>query len=281
MKRVLVTLILTLTAGQAFAADDLLYVQGPVYAEPSTSANPWSRPYVGVFGGLASGQIEYSGEPDLGSLSLPAGGLEAGIRAGFDYTQGNFLVGAMADLAVTNIGIKAEGSLNGIGSATVEQTLRGVGTIRGRLGFTQKNNLFYLHGGAAVGSVAIEVDGNELRGINDNHRIGYVVGAGYEYAIGEHATLQTEYSYTDFGEFELAGSGGFSLEDAIAYHKITSGINMRFAPHSSEPGQERASRSCSRAGRRKGCSRSCRSAAFRPPRWICACSRILPDAHGI
>ncbi|WP_172123248.1 outer membrane beta-barrel protein [Devosia sp. 919] len=228
MKQMLVTMFLALSAGQAFAADEPLYVEGPVYAEPNKDANPWSRPYLGVFGGIASGQIEYSGEPDIGNLSLTAGGLEAGIRAGFDYTQGNFLVGAIADVAITNIGIKAEGGLNGIGSGTIEETLRGVATIRGRLGVTQKNNLFYAHGGAAVGSVVIEADGDEVPGINDNQRIGYVVGVGYEYAIGEHATLQTEYSYTNFGEFELAGSGGFSLADAIAYHKITSGLNMRF-----------------------------------------------------
>jgi outer membrane immunogenic protein len=228
MKRILITLVLALSAGQAFAADDQRYGGEPTYVEPTTGANPWSRPYVGVFGGLATGQIEYTGEPDIGSVSLTAGGLEAGIRAGFDYAQGNFLVGAVADVALTNIGIKAESEVSGLGSGTIEQTVRGVGTIRGRVGFTQKNNLFYVHGGAAVGSVAIEADGEEIEGINDNQRIGYVVGAGYEYAIAEHATLQTEYSYINFGEFELAGSGVLSLSDAIAYHKVTSGINMRF-----------------------------------------------------
>src|SRR5690606_21555269 len=53
--------------------------------------NPWSRPYVGVTVGLGTGEFVYnegfSGGP-TSSITLPGGGIRAGLRAGYDYAIG-------------------------------------------------------------------------------------------------------------------------------------------------------------------------------------------------
>src|SRR5690606_16771903 len=127
----------------------------------------------------------FSGGP-TSSITLPGGGIRAGLRAGYDYAiGGNFLIGAIADYSITSVWSGGEISLGTTPPLTADlrDTLTSLATVRGRLGFIERNNLFYLHGGAAMGTVDITLNGEAISGIIDNPRIGYTVGAGFEYAI--------------------------------------------------------------------------------------------------
>lgn len=234
MKRLIVSALIVTAAVPAIGADQL--VLPTLYSEPQYAPsgsygeqNPWSRPYVGIFGGIATGDFNYS--TNYGSsnseLNLTGGGFEAGLRVGYDYANDNFLAGAIADYALTTI--RTGGDLTvGALSGDLEARVTSLGTIRGRIGMTQKNNLFYLHGGAAFGNVNITENGNSIPGVMENTRIGYTIGAGYEYAISSNASFQTEYSYTDLGTHDLYAVGPVKISDRVSFHKIASGFNIRF-----------------------------------------------------
>jgi outer membrane immunogenic protein len=59
-------------------------------------------------------------------------------------------------------------------------------------------------------------------------RLGFTLGAGYEYAISQHASFQTEYGYTDLGSFDVYTMGPIKVSESVAFHKIASGFNIRF-----------------------------------------------------
>lgn len=230
MKYLLASVVLAIIASPAFAADDSY--QAPVWPDQQYSygeQNPWSRPYVGIFGGVAAGDFKYSTNA-LGvdsELSLSGGGLAGGLRVGYDYATNSFLVGAVADVAITSIKTSGAFSSGGL-SGDLEARVSALGTIRGRVGVTQKNNLYYLHGGAAFGRVDISDTGTAVPGIIDNTRVGFTLGAGYEYAISSNASFQTEYSYTDLGSYDIYSVGPVKVSEHVSFHKIASGFNIRF-----------------------------------------------------
>ncbi len=234
MKRVILSVFVVAISVPTFAADGLVLppaYAGPQYATPDNYGdhNPWSRPYVGIFGGVAAGDFNYA--TNLGGvtseLTLAGGGLEGGLRVGYDYANSNFLVGAVADYALTTIRARGDLSVGGVGG-NLEARVSSIGTIRGRLGVTQKNNLYYVHGGAAFGTMDITDSGNAIPGVINNPRLGFTLGAGYEYAISQHASFQTEYSYTDLGSFDVYTMGPIKVSERVAFHKIASGFNIRF-----------------------------------------------------
>lgn len=194
--------------------------------------NPWSRPYIGIVGGVGSGDLTLSADDSFGnsiSGSQTFGGLSGGIRLGYDHVVSeNVLIGGRGEINLTNIASRNELSVGGTTIGTVEHTLDWLAVLGARVGMTDRNMLYYAHAGAAVGGVSSTVDGNDIPGLIDNPRLGYSVGIGAEYAIGEHATLVTEYSYTDFAKFDLYNEAGITVSDDLSFHRIATGINFRF-----------------------------------------------------
>ncbi|WEK06616.1 MAG: outer membrane beta-barrel protein [Candidatus Devosia phytovorans] len=58
--------------------------------------------------------------------------------------------------------------------------------------------------------------------------IGASGGVGHEYAVAEHVTVQTEYSYVHLGKFDAFTDAGTTLSDRLSFHKISTGLNFRF-----------------------------------------------------
>tara|TARA_R110002051_G_scaffold324519_3_gene422150 strand:+ start:11022 stop:11702 length:681 start_codon:yes stop_codon:yes gene_type:complete len=195
-------------------------------------ANPWSRPYVGLNLGVASGTTTFGmrdASGSLGDVSFTSGGLTGGIRLGYDHVvSGNALLGVRGGFDFTNVSVDGEVAYNGTTLGRVSHTLDWLGTLGGRIGMTEKNMLYYAHAAAAFGGVSSTVDGNDIPGLIENPRMGYEVGVGLEYAIGEHATFATEYGYTDFGTFDLYHDGGLTVSDDLAFHRLTAGVTLRF-----------------------------------------------------
>jgi len=217
-----------------FAADSFDF--RPAYTEQTNyyASSPWARPYVGVFGGVATASHHYGIEIPGASVGadISGGGLLGGIRAGYDYAFGDVLVGASVEGGISNIHAAISGDLDLGGnslSGNIESKLTAFLNTKLRLGIIQNNNMFYVHGGPSFGWVDILEDGEKIPGVIENARIGYTVGAGYERAIGESATFQTEYSYTNLGQSDIyAIPGGPTLHEDVAFHTITAGVNLRF-----------------------------------------------------
>ncbi|MCQ0988401.1 outer membrane protein [Jiella marina] len=224
-------------------AADVIYDPAPVPPAPVVEETyDWTGAYIGIFGGAATGDVDY----DLGVTGLinlnvgasnSAGGLFGGAQAGFDYQMGSIVLGAVADIAASDIDSELSVSLGGLGSATAKSELKYLGTVRARLGYAMDRFMVYGHGGFAYGETeqSLSVTGlGTLTNDNNDTKTGYVVGAGLEYAAFDNISFQTEYSYVDLGTdsiFSQSFGGGalnLNLDESLDFHTVKASINYRF-----------------------------------------------------
>lgn len=233
-------LLAVISGVPAFAAD--LYVPPePGYAAPVAAPVNWGGFYVGILGGLGASTDSLSLDPDsgdsLGTIDFTGNGGLVGVRAGYDAAFGNFLLGASADLSLTNIGTEINGTFGTSPSDInfdVYSRLQDLGTVQARVGTTIDDLLVYAHGGWAWGTTeaAYEISGGGVGStISDSDtedRSGFVVGAGLQYKVTDNMSVSTEYSYYDLGSAEIARISGLSVNDSLTFHAITAGLNFNF-----------------------------------------------------
>lgn len=218
--------------GPALSTDNNFPYYIPPDSTPIIADSAWNRPYVGVFGGVSSSKRDYE-ITNLGVSLLTAnftsGGLEFGLRGGYDHVEGQFLIGALAEFAVSNDRAAASATVPLLGLGSLESRLDSLGALRIRAGFLPTENLaLYVHGGGALGNVSHWANGAKIPGLKEDLRVGYVVGVGTEYAILPNVSLNTDYSYTNFGKFELENIAGLTTTEVVEAHRLTSGVNFRF-----------------------------------------------------
>lgn len=264
MKTILygMTMVSALVLGTASAqAADL--VEAPVVVAPE--AFNWTGFYVGVHGGIAAGQNDYSLSGTQTRFSSVysfsddqnqnANGGFGGAQIGYNWQFGpNFVAGVEADIAAASI--KSDSAshfdLPSWGNSTrpldvsAESKVDWFGTIRGRLGYAVDNFLFYGTGGVAYGNVKTSYNINYnngddvLNGSSSDTRWGWAAGAGFEYGLTKNITLKTEYLYVDLGSSNAANDltvhdGGAwrnvnlnSADVDSKFHTIKAGLNYKF-----------------------------------------------------
>lgn len=215
-------------ASVAVAAD----IPAPVYKAPAAvAAFSWTGCYVGLNagGGFARKEWTDTGQ-DAGAHT--ASGAIAGGQVGCNYQTGAWVFGAegMFDWS----GMKGDhiNGLTGLTSLTTE--VRWLGTATARVGYAIDRSLFYVKGGAAwvrdehEGVVIIPI----LKG--DATRVGWTVGAGFEYAFAGNWSAKIEYNYLDFGSKDVmfcdtlgAGICG-PIDIKQNAHLALVGVNYRF-----------------------------------------------------
>lgn len=232
-KRYLILAALLASSSAAYAAD-FGVVNQPVPEAYIAPASDWTGFYAGVFGGLTSGPIDFSlvpdGAPSVLDISINAGGALGGAQIGYDVQFDGFVIGAVADIAVSNHHAGAEITTPG-GSLELETGLNFIGTVRARAGYAFDDALAYVHGGFAYGQsdVSLSLNGTDVdTGIDDVDHIGFVVGAGLEYQVTENISFQTEYAYTQFGDETLVSLPGGSITQEFGFHTVKAGVNFRF-----------------------------------------------------
>jgi len=215
---------------------------------------------------------------DSNIMNGPIGGLQAG----YNWQQGNFLVGIETDIQAANQ--KGDGSfianfptsilvnnepVFGTLNASYEQKLTWLGTLRGRVGFTNHGWLVYGTGGLAYGRVKINgvatatginipglglptcpVSGIcPLASLDDSViKVGWTAGAGVELILADNWSWKVEYLHVDLGTIErtfttlpgcfggptfgcgTAGAGTSTLRSKVTDEIVRIGINYRFAP---------------------------------------------------
>jgi len=220
------------SSSAAYAAD--FGVVNQAAPEAYIAATDWTGFYAGVFAGVTTGPIDFAaipdGAPSVLDASINAGGAVGGAQIGYDVQFNNFVLGAIADIALSNHHAGAEISVGG-DSLELDTGLNFIGTVRARAGYAFDDVLAYVHGGFAYGQseVSLAVNGTDVAtGIDDVDHTGFVIGAGLEYQVTENLSIQTEYSYTQFGEETLVSLPGGSVTQEFGFHTVKAGVNFRF-----------------------------------------------------
>ena len=243
MKKILMASAALLTMVASASAADL-YAKAPAYAAPVTN---WSGFYVGANGGYAGGEsalgldataLGGGGGFGIGSLNLKSNGFLGGAQFGYNGQVGQFLWGFEADIQGSNINSKLGfGAFGGgVGVGDIGTTVDYFGTVRGRVGVMPwERTVVYATGGLAYGQTST----NFLVDLGSKTKVGWTVGAGFEYMIAQNWSFKTEYLYVDLGKDNLdlsalAALGGGAIPAGVSFteqtrlHVVRAGVNYHF-----------------------------------------------------
>jgi len=153
----------------------------------------WTGLYIGADGGFSF------------ASSATANGFVGGLHVGYNYQLGHWVFGIETDLTYDSF----------LTSSVTSAVSPGwVGTLRPRLGYAMGPLLLYGTGGLAYGNPA-------LFSMTGDSRLGWVAGAGVEYALSKNMSLRLEYLHSDLGASTNAA-------DHLTDNVIRLGINFRF-----------------------------------------------------
>lgn len=230
--RVLLTTLcaVLLQAGAAHAADM------PLKAPPLPAPYNWTGFYAGIEGGGAwgtshhatAGVAEFSGNFDV------SGGLIGGTL-GYNWQWGQAVLGVEGDASYAGL----TGSTHGHGpvfcppgavGGTCTTKLRGLETLRARLGYAWDRFMPYVTGGLALGQIYGATDPGSVNS-GSTTRAGWTVGGGIEAAFAPHWTAKVEYLYADFGTDDglfIRNPGAFSFNVSLKTNIVRAGVNYKF-----------------------------------------------------
>ena len=199
----------------ALAADLARPVAAPVFVPPP--AFSWAGIYVGATAGYARGYHHYDdlqgaflGYP--GFSDQRSNGFAFGGTLGVNFQAGSLVYGLETDINwLTNsvTYVDPNGGINNF-FPSVTNDLNYIGTLRGRLGLAVDRTLVYFTAGLAYAGVENTIQYNSFRFPTwnvpyynvDTTRVGWVVGAGVEYALAPNWTVKGEALYVDLGTTE-------------------------------------------------------------------------------
>jgi outer membrane immunogenic protein len=227
------------------------YKFGPAAPPPSTTVPRWAGFYAGgnFGGGVGHDSSTLSVGAPIGPLTetfdvVPRGWLGGG-QAGYNWQAGNWVYGLEADIQASSQESTQTCAIACLpGSALLlKQEMPWFGTVRGRLGYSVGQGLFYVTGGWAYGEVKNTItetfvgSPQTVLSFNEN-KSGYAVGGGVETPVPDffswkfpNWTLRTEYLYLDLGSvtngYTYAGSA-HALTTDVRNHVFRTTINYKF-----------------------------------------------------
>jgi outer membrane immunogenic protein len=211
--------LLAAVSAPALAAD----MRMPMKAAPPVAAPVaiWSGFYIGAMGG-------YAAEADdtvISGVSTRIRGGFAGGTIGYNWQAGQFVGGIEADGAWADI--NASATLLGI---TVEDRIRSLGTVRGRVGVAFDTVYLYGTGGYAWADNRISVTALGVTIADSNFHHGWTAGAGVEWMFAPKWSFKAEYLYRRFGsETYFAGIVPPGIASGSAsFHSGQVGVNFHF-----------------------------------------------------
>jgi opacity protein-like surface antigen len=205
-------------SGAALAAD--VPVKGPAYKAPP-AAWSWEGQYIGIHGGYAwaNNDVNVAGVASEFSPSSGFGGFQIGYN---HHLSARWILGYEIDVSFANFN---ETRL--IGANVTPFEIDAFGTARTRLGYVQGPWLLYATGGLAWATTKIEgINGGANR--FERPHVGYVVGAGVEYAFAPNWSAKLEYLYADLGDTNTTVAGVIINND-LTISSVRLGLNYRFA----------------------------------------------------
>lgn len=233
IRNILLSTVLTLAAGSAFAADLPYRTAAPAPYLAAAPVFTWTGFYAGLnAGGSWNKKSGYS-------TNIPANyaiyggasgdndiGFTGGAQVGYNMQFGNIVAGVEADINYLHGNRGSNGTFPGVASPasdtdfriTQSESSKWFGTARGRLGFAFDRALIYATGGlafggkgggsnvdqrdygnfGALGTWAQTTAGLSGSGSNSSN-IGWALGAGLEYALSNSWSVKAEYLHVDLG----------------------------------------------------------------------------------
>ncbi len=218
MKKVLLATVALVALGMAPAvAADLAartYTKAPALAPIYN----WTGFYIGAMGGY--------GSEDTSDFALKGG--FGGGTVGYNWQTGMYVFGIEADAAGADIST----SLGIPGLVSADDKIRALGTVRGRVGVTFQQVLFYGTGGFAWAdervSASIPIVGVSIS--DTKTRTGWTAGGGVEWMFAPHWSAKAEYLYRSFDSVNFFGGqipGGID-SGTLNIHSGQVGVNYHF-----------------------------------------------------
>lgn len=205
--------------GAAFAADLLARPTLPLPTLADPAAYSWTGLYVGAQIGYTSGRDRV--EDVLTATNTFVGvtnqyrpsGVFGGLSAGADYQYGYLVGGVVGDLELSDQrgGFNDPPALPFNPGAIGRFSVRGQGSLRGRLGLAYDRFLVYGTGGFAFGELAYSYT-NATTGDRENlsvYRSGWTAGVGVNYAVTDNIFVELEYRRSDYGTFDNVSTVAF------------------------------------------------------------------------
>lgn len=194
-------------ASTAFAAD--LIIDDAPEAPSTVAQGGWDGPFVGVFGGYATGSATSPIDFDLDGYLL-------GVNAGTNFALANgIVVGIVGDVALSNI--IDDDVIVRPGAFEVDWT----GSVRGRVGYDAGSFMPYVTAGLAIAKGTLTATVGTT--VDSNTHLGWTAGAGLEFAASDSISLDVGYRYSDYG------ARSYGVTDwEFTTHQVTAGINFHF-----------------------------------------------------
>lgn len=192
MRNLIIVSALSMVAAPAFAGSTTPVTEDPVIVAPAPVVVARTRDWTGFYGGV---QLGYGKLDVSGGSADDRDGLVGGIRAGYDYDFGDYVLGVNADYNI------ADTDVDGANLARIK--LRG--------GYDLGDGLLYATGG--VGFAQAEIGGV------DRSDTGWVAGFGYEHMVSDNVSVGGEVLYNQFDDFDNSGSdiSGTTLQATVSY----------------------------------------------------------------
>ena len=179
-----------------------------------------------------------------------------GGQIGYNWQAGTWVFGLEADgawqqlversftrFATTATPLNPMGTI-ATDTAYFKSEATGLGTFRGRVGYAPGQWLLYATGGLAVanvkhtftevlspGNVCITPAGNTCRTVSDSQtRVGWTVGAGFEWMFARNWSVGAEYLYVDLGKTNMTLApvpGGINGVNNFFFNTSTASFNDR------------------------------------------------------
>jgi outer membrane immunogenic protein len=260
-KLVLLASSLVLSVGAASAADLPRKSVAPVFAPVPVFT--WTGFYVGLNAGYGFGESNVDASQNPSSAGFGANpfgykvkpdGFIGGAQIGYNYQVNSIVFGLEADFQISTM--KKTGGIVGLplnptglqalSPSDTTSKMDWFGTIRGRIGFTPVDRLLiYGTGGVMFAGMKNETTTQysgpafnpafRYVGSSNSSGVGYVVGAGLEYAFTNNWTMKAEYLYYDLGKQNylgspLAANPPFSLNYSVKNtgNIVRAGLNYKF-----------------------------------------------------
>ena len=195
------------------------------------AADNWTGAYVGAQLGAEFGSVKGPYTDSKGANSTPytdnTTGALIGIRAGYNKEINTLVLGVEADV---NLGLGTEASQTVGGGYVVKGSNPFTGDLRARLGYDLGDNLVYVAGGIAFGSVKTQYSGLDQTPLAiTSQRVGYTAGIGLEHKFTNTISGTAEYRYTDLGSKSFVNLPT-DTADKVKFNTsaILVGVNYKF-----------------------------------------------------
>ncbi len=202
----------------------------PVKAPVVVPVYNWTGFYIGGNIGGAWADVDVSSNVGVG-WGASTSAFIGGAQMGYNWQFNTFVAGIEADFDWTDAS-KTSGTvvLPGFGALQARGDWDWTSTIAGRFGFAADRVLFY--GKLGVGwsrtSARLQTPGGVVLATSSNTNVGWLVGAGIEYAFAQNWTAKVEYNYLALEDRTFVGPFGTAFTADPDIQMVKFGINYKF-----------------------------------------------------